>query len=79
MQVVFTRDEVRSLLAEMDSMFALMAGLMYGTGMRLMECVRLRAADIDFGRMAIAVRDGKGGKDVSSPCRRATSARSGCT
>jgi len=65
--VVLSRDEVRSLLAEMEGMFALMAGLMYGTGMRLMECVRLRAADIDFGRMAIAVRDGKGGKDRIVP------------
>jgi integron integrase len=48
-------------------MFGLMAGLMYGTGMRLMECVRLRVADLDFGRMAIAVRDGKGDKDRIVP------------
>ena len=48
-------------------MFGLMAGLMCGTGMRLMECVRLRVADADFGRKAIAVRHGKGGKDRIVP------------
>lgn len=65
--VVLTREETQRLLVSMDGMFALMAGLMYGTGMRLMECVRLRVADLDFGRMAIAVRDGKGGKDRIVP------------
>lgn len=65
--VVLTRDETQGLLANMDGMFGLMAGLMYGTGMRLMECVRLRVGDLDFGRMAIAVRDGKGGKDRIVP------------
>lgn len=65
--VVLTRDEMQSLLGQMDGMFALMAGLMYGTGMRLMECVRLRVADVDFGRKAIAVRDAKGGKDRIVP------------
>jgi integron integrase len=65
--VVLTRKETQRLLANMDGMFGLMAGLMYGTGMRLMECVRLRVADLDFGRMAIAVRDGKGGKDRIVP------------
>ena len=44
-----------------------MAGLMYGTGMRLMECVRLRVGDVDFGGKAIAVRQGKGGKDRILP------------
>jgi integron integrase len=65
--VVLTREEVQGLLVHMDGMFGLMAGLMYGTGMRLMECVRLRVADLDFGRMAIAVRDGKGDKDRIVP------------
>ena len=46
--VVLTRDEMKALLAHMDGMFGLMAGLMYGTGMRLVECVRLRVADADF-------------------------------
>jgi integron integrase len=44
-----------------------MAGLMYGTGMRLMECVRLRVADVDFGQRLIVVRNGKGGKDRVVP------------
>lgn len=42
---------------------ALLASLLYGTGMRLMECLRLRVKDVDFGRNEITVRDGKGGKD----------------
>ena len=41
----------------------LMAGLLYGSGLRLMECVRLRVKDLDFGYARITVRDGKGGKD----------------
>jgi integron integrase len=65
--VVLTRDEVRALLERMDGMFALMAGLMYGTGMRLMECVRMRVGDLDFGHGAVSVRDGKGGKDRVVP------------
>jgi integron integrase len=44
-----------------------MARLMYGTGMRLMECVRLRVADVDFGQHLIVVRDGKGAKDRIVP------------
>ena len=65
--VVLTRDEVRRLLACMDGIFGLMAGLMYGTGMRLMECIRLRVADVDFGQRLIVVRNGKGGKDRVVP------------
>lgn len=61
--VVMTRDEVRAVLAQMDGETRLMAALMYGTGMRLMECLRLRVLDIDFGANEIAVRDGKGAKD----------------
>ena len=40
-----------------------MAALLYGTGMRLMECIRLRVKDVDFDRQEIVVRNGKGGKD----------------
>lgn len=60
---VMTREEVETLLAGMDGVTGLMAGLMYGSGLRLMECVRLRVKDIDFARNEIMVRDGKGQKD----------------
>ena len=63
MPVVMTRDEVRAVLAQMDGDTRLMASLMYGTGMRLMECLRLRVLDVDFGASEITVRDGKGAKD----------------
>ena len=61
--MVLSKDEVRALLARMDGMHALMARLLYGTGMRLMECVRLRVKDLDLPRGEIIVRHGKGGKD----------------
>jgi integron integrase len=61
--VVLTRQEVRRVLAEMNGVHALMARLLYGTGMRLMECVRLRVKDVDFERLEIIIRDGKGAKD----------------
>ena len=61
--VVMTRDEVKAVLAEMDGETWLMASLLYGAGMRLMECLRLRVQDIEFERNEIIVRDGKGGKD----------------
>lgn len=60
---VLTEDEVSALLAQMEGCHGLMAALLYGTGMRLMECVRLRIKDVDFGRNEVVVRDGKGGKD----------------
>jgi integron integrase len=60
---VMTRDEVQRLLSKMSGITGLMAGLMYGSGMRLMECVRLRVKDIDFAQHQIMVRDGKGQKD----------------
>lgn len=68
--VVLTRDEVTHLLALMDGQYGLMASLLYGTGMRLMECVRLRVKDVDFGRSEIGVRNGKGGKDRRVPLPR---------
>ncbi|MFN0244760.1 MAG: integron integrase [Planctomycetota bacterium] len=61
--VVLTRDEVRAVLAHMDGEPRLMATLLYGCGLRLMECCRLRIKDVDFGRNQIAVRRGKGDKD----------------
>jgi len=61
--VVLTRDEVHKLLGHLQGMPRLMAGLLYGSGLRLMECVRLRVKDVDFGYGRITVRDGKGAKD----------------
>ena len=60
---VLSHDEVRRLLAAMDGRAWLIASLLYGSGMRLMECLRLRVKDIDFARFEIIIRDGKGGKD----------------
>jgi integron integrase len=61
--VVLSRGEVERLLAVMEGTHALMARLLYGTGMRLMECVRLRVKDIDIERCELTIREGKGGKD----------------
>lgn len=61
--VVLSKNEVGKILARMDGTYALMAQLLYGTGMRLMECCRLRVKDIDFERREILIRDGKGAKD----------------
>jgi integron integrase len=61
--VVFTRDEVQAVLKQLDGSPWLMASLLYGAGLRLMECVRLRIKDLDYGLNQIIVRDGKGGKD----------------
>ncbi len=68
--VVLTREEVRALIGALAGTYALMARLMYGTGMRLMECLRVRVADLDFGNGLIVVRDGKGGKDRVVPLPR---------
>ena len=61
--IVLTRDEVHKVFAHLHGTPRLMAGLLYGSGLRLMECVRLRVKDIDFGYARITVRDGKGAKD----------------
>ncbi|MBC7930164.1 MAG: integron integrase, partial [Rubrivivax sp.] len=61
--VVFTREEAGRVLAQLEGAHALMAGLLYGAGLRVMECVRLRVKDVDFGYRQITVRDGKGEKD----------------
>jgi integron integrase len=60
---VLSRDEVQRLLAAMEGRPWMLASLLYGTGMRLMECLRLRVKDVDFARNEITVREGKGGKD----------------
>jgi len=61
--VVMTREEVKAVLSNLCGDKWLMASLMYGAGLRLMECLRLRIQDIDFSRHEILVRDGKGAKD----------------
>jgi integron integrase len=61
--VVLTRQEVRAVLANLDGTYRLMGQLMYGSGLRLLECLRLRVKDVDFGRGEIVVREGKGNKD----------------
>jgi integron integrase len=55
--------EVQRLLAPLDGEVGLLARLLYGSGMRLMECLSLRVKDVDFARHTIVVREGKGGKD----------------
>src|SRR5438552_18625406 len=61
--VVLTRDEVERLLAELQGVRWLIASLLYGAGLRVMECLRLRVKDVDLGYRQILVRDGKGEKD----------------
>ena len=61
--VVLSREEVRRILGQLNGTKWLMASLLYGTGMRLIECLRLRIKDLDFSYQQIFVREGKGGKD----------------
>ena len=61
--VVLSRDEVRAILGRMKGSTQLMAALLYGAGLRLMECCRLRVKDVDFHQNQIVVRAGKGDKD----------------
>jgi len=61
--LVLTRAEVKAVLSHLKDTEWLMASLLYGAGLRLMECLRLRVKDIDFGYHQMVVRDGKGQKD----------------
>ncbi len=61
--VVFTKEEVKAVLGYLRADMWLMSSLLYGSGLRLMECVRLRVKDIDFAQLQIVVREGKGDKD----------------
>ena len=61
--VVLSREEVAQLLAAIDGKYRLICQLLYGAGLRLMECMQLRVKDIDFDRKIIIVRQAKGGKD----------------
>jgi integron integrase len=69
--VVLTREEVRQILDRLEGTHRLIAQILYGAGLRIMECVRLRVKDVDFGRREIMVRDGKGAKDRVSMLPRA--------
>ncbi|EIC30292.1 integron integrase [Methylomicrobium album BG8] len=61
--VVLTRDEMLAILSRLTGTHWLIASLLYGTGMRIMECLRLRVQDVDMQRKEILIRDGKGAKD----------------
>ncbi len=61
--VVFSRQEITRIMAHLDGVHWLMAYLLYGSGMRLMECIRLRVKDVDFEYTQLVIRDGKGEKD----------------
>jgi integron integrase len=61
--VVFTGEEVRKILARLDGVYWIMGHLLYGSGLRLMECLRLRVKDIEFTQNQIVVRQAKGQKD----------------
>jgi len=65
--VVLSQEEVARLLSALEGPCWLMGGLLYGSGMRLLECLRLRIKDVDAARREIVVRDGKGGKDRRVP------------
>ena len=72
--VVLTRHEVRRLLGEMRGTAQLVARLLYGTGMRLLEALRVRVKDLDFDTGEVVVRAGKGNKDRAAPLPRVLSA-----
>ncbi len=61
--VVLTVKEMNQLMEQIEGVSRLMAGLLYGSGLRIMECIRLRIKDIDFAQNRIVVRNGKGNKD----------------
>jgi integron integrase len=61
--IVLTREEVKTVLAQLTGTEYLMAALLYGSGLRLMECLRLRVKDIDFAQAQLTIREGKGDKD----------------
>ena len=67
MPIVLNRAEVRSLLARLEGTPWLAAALLYGAGLRLLECLRLRVGDLDLERRIVIVRAGKGNKDRHTP------------
>ncbi|MDD3275577.1 MAG: tyrosine-type recombinase/integrase, partial [Kiritimatiellales bacterium] len=66
MPVVLTREETSRLLNAMSGPHQLAVKLLYGCGLRISECLRLRIQDLDFGQGRIFVRGGKGGKDLNA-------------
>jgi site-specific recombinase XerD len=64
---VLTKEEVHKVIACLSGTHQLMAKVLYGSGLRLMECIRLRVKDIDFEQRHIVVRDGKGRGDAVCP------------
>ena len=66
-----TREEVRSVIARLEDPWKLAAQLMYGSGLRIMETLRLRVKDLDFGQGTITVHDGKGGRHRIVPLPKA--------
>jgi len=79
---VLTREEVRALLGQMRGETRLMASLLYGSGLRLLECCTLRVKDLDLDRLELRLRDGKGRKDrvtmIPAALRRALAERLRC-
>lgn len=73
--VVMTRTEVDAVLSRLDGVWCLMASLLYGSGLRLLECASLRVKDLDFGGSQLLVRRGKGQKDQATVLPRAMVAR----
>jgi integron integrase len=65
--VVLNPAELRGILEHLDDPYRLCVALMYGSGLRLTECLRLRVKDVDLERREVVVRDGKGGKDRRTP------------
>jgi integron integrase len=63
---VLSKEEAKAIIQQMDGVYLLMAQIMYGSGLRLMEVLRLRVKDLDFANRQIIVRDGKGGDDRST-------------
>jgi len=68
--VVLSREEVRSVLGQLRGTPRLQATLLYGSGLRVLECLRLRVKDLDFGRFQVVVRQGKGRSDRVTPLPR---------
>ena len=73
--VVLAVEEVRALLDGMTGLHRLLAELLYGSGLRILECCRLRVQDVDFNRHQILVRDGNGDKDRVVPLPRRLEAK----